>query len=237
VTNFGIGSLFGDEIKAFTGRDLRIESVATNQGVHIAHVLNATFIPPINDLPGWNVVRNITADRLNFYRSFNNRISAAWIGNEERRGRKERIVPQLPFFKFRKHTNMSELLEISAVSSSNLKGRGLITRLSEISAEERLAEVERLSETVHRIQARRDRISLNIDTLDSISGIVDYINGFGLFPFKSSYNIAQLIIETGRKNRKFDRIIARIEEDMLPKKDHDISFLTKVHRIAELDLS
>lgn len=238
ITNFGLGSVFNEEIRGFTGRDYFIEAVSVTQGVHIAHVLNATFIPSTEDLIGWNVVRNLTADRLNFYRSFNSRISAAWIGNEGRKIKRDKILPPVPIFDFHKHTDIHEIMDVSELSSVTRKGRALLSRLSDLPVEERFAEVEKLGKAAYKIGAKRSRRSFALDNLDGLASLIDYVSGLGLFPFKSAFSISNNILNACRKNKRFDLLMDSIEQDIKIKgKNEDLDFLTKVNRVAEISAS
>jgi hypothetical protein len=118
VAAFSQGSIFAEQVHAATGRDFRLEALVTSDEVHTAHVLNATLIPPMQEMRGWIEPRRLVGDRLNFYRSFNSRIAAAWAVNERRKEERVRIIPPLPLFNLHPRASIDDLIAATSLGST-----------------------------------------------------------------------------------------------------------------------
>lgn len=235
---FGQGRLLGDQLQRVTGRDVRLEALATSDGIHIAHALNATFIPPSEEMQGWIEPRRIVGGRLNFYRSFNKRIAAAWADNERRREEKIRLLPPIPVFEFNRHAKVGDLMRVTSYESTRRKGRALLARLSELPAEERQAEIDRLSRELYELGARREKRQMLLDTADNLKEVGAAVMDITLFPVRSAWNLVQAALRVGRRIPALDNFIDDLQHDMTPQqfRNSDLDFLSKIERVAELRL-
>jgi hypothetical protein len=236
IGSFGPGSILGEQLSRITGRDLRLESLMTTDQVLIAHTLNATYIPPIEDLNGWILPRRIVADRLNFYRSLNSRVAADWAATERHREQRIRVLPAIPILEFEKHATIEDLLAVSSYPSARRKARSLLARLSELPAEEREGEVARLSAELYRLGARRTRNRMILDTSDAVQNLAAALMHVGLFPLMSCWQLLNVLVRLGRRIPSLDRILDGLEQDLLPSesRNSDLDFLSKVERVAQL---
>lgn len=233
---FGAGALLGDQLQRVTGRDFQLEALATSTGVHIAHILNATFIPPLEEMKGWILPRRIIGDRLNFYRSFNTRIIAAWASNERRREEKIRVLPPIPVFEFNRHAKVADLIKATTFQSTRRKGRSLLARLSELPPEERQAEIDRLSTEHYERHARKERRIMYLDTIDDLVEVGAAFAGGGLAPIRNAWNLVQMFSRVARRIPAIDAFIDDLEHDLTPQRfrNEDLAFLSKIERVAEL---
>lgn len=62
--------------------------------------------------------RRIVGDRLNFYRSFNSRIAAAWAVSERRKEERRSILPPVPLFDFHHRASIDDLIAATSLGST-----------------------------------------------------------------------------------------------------------------------
>lgn len=238
IGSFGQGKLLGDQLQRITSRDLRLEAFAVSDGVHIAHAFSSTLIPPLDEQHGFTVLRRIVGERLNFYRSFNARITAAWAENERRREEKVRLLPAIPVFEFDRHASVGDLISLTSYQSTRRKGRALLSRLSQLPLEERALEVERLSNELYELGVRKERRAMLLDTLDDLKEVGAAALDITLAPVRSVWNITKAVLRVGRKIPAIDNFMDDLERDTLPSRyrNSDLDFLSKIERVAELRL-
>ena len=235
VNAFGQGRLLSDELKRITGQDVELEALIFSEGVHIAHALNATFIPPTNDIPGWVEPRRIIGDRLNFYRSFNTRVVAAWAVSERLRETRIRVLPPIPLFKFSRFMKLEHLLNLTRYRSDRRKGRALISRLSELPLEERQAETDLLAQKLYEHGAKNIGKFLTFDTIQDAKEVGTYAFGSSTLPITSMWRLFGKLITDPRGNPTFDSFLDILERDLnFWGSNEDIDFLAKIERVAEL---
>lgn len=236
VANFSQGSILSDELKSALGNDYELEAVATSVGVHVAHTLNATLIPPTKEMAGWLEPRRIVGDRLNFYRSFNRRIAASWAENERRKERRVRILPPIPLFDFTKRAPIEDLIAATSLSSTRRQGRALVTRLAELPANQREAAMDRLCQEFYDLGVRRGRRSLVVDSASDIVDIASTAMSVSMLPIKGAWATLQRALALARKVPALDSLVDALEQDMndLRGRNSDLDFLSKVNRVAEL---
>ena len=231
---FSPGKLLGEQLQRITSRDLELEALVTADAVQIAHTLDATHIPPTEEMEGWLWPRRVIGDRLNFYRSFNTRIAAAWAASERQREERIRVLPPIPLFEFNRHAKIADVVRLSSYESDRRKARGLVGRLSGLPADERQAEIERLSKELYDYGMRKEKRAMIFDTFDNIKEVGAAVAGKALLPVRSAWGLVKLIIELGRRAPALDRFIDDLEHDMKPSRNDDIHFLSKIERVAEL---
>ena len=115
-----------------------------SEKVHIGHALNATVFPAREEPEGLQRLANAMGDALNFFRSFNIRIAAAWVGNVERKEAGRQLLPPLPLFEFDPAIPIEEILAAADRPVMRNRGRALFTRLVDMTDEQRFAEIEKL---------------------------------------------------------------------------------------------
>lgn len=233
---FGPGKLLGQQLQRITKRDLQLEALVTTDGVHIAHALNSTFIPPLQDMEGWLPPRRAVGNRLNFYRSFNTRIASAWAASERKRDEGIRILPPIPLFEFDRHAKLSDLVARTTYESTRRKGRGLVSRLSDLPEDERQREMDRLAGELYEYGIRKERRTMVFDNIDNAKEVGLAIADVTLFPVRSAWGLVKAILDVGRKISVIDNFIDDLEHDLTPKRyqNDDLDFLSKIERVAEL---
>lgn len=235
IAPFSQGAILAKELKAATGRDFDLEALMTSDGVHVAHVLNATFIPPLADVGGWIGPRKIVGDRLNFYRAFTPSMASSWAENERRKQQAARVLPPVPLFDFERRAPIEDLIAITSGSSVRRKGRALVARLSEMPEDEREAEIDRIAQEFYEFGACRDRWTLRIDTFNDLLDIAVEVAGQSIFPFKSAWSLLMRCVNLARRAPALDALADTIEENLDRKlgRNSDLDFLSKVSRVAE----
>lgn len=232
LARFNLGTILGEELQAATGRDVRLEALMTSDAVHIAHALNATYIPPLKEMEGWLEPRRIIGQRLNFYRNFNGCVAAVWAQNERRKELRQTILPPLPLFEFDRYACIDEIISLTSLSSTRRKGRSLVTRLSELAPDARSAEIERLGRELRDLGGRRSRRSLNLDTASAALDVVVAAAGIAVPPIPSAW----ILLKRLAGSRMFDKLRDAVEQDLNKARgqNSDLDFLSKVDRVAEL---
>lgn len=234
------GSIFAELYKREHGKEVLIEGDMFGQAVHIAHALNATYIPHgphAEYVQSWIEPMRLFGDRLNFYRSFNTRIAAAWAVNERRKAEERAIVlPPVPVVRFNKWASIDHILEYTSWPSDRRKARSLIGRLADLPEGERLTESERLQQELFEFDIAQDRRQKTIQWLDSGSGLVAYAIGLNLPPFFAGSFLLSQLLQAARKLPKMDRLIDAIESVISPasQPNEDLHLLSKISRVATL---
>lgn len=233
---FSAGGVFAEQYEAATGRDVTLEALATSDAVHVAHALNATLIPPTQEMEGWLAPRRLIGDRLNFYRSFNSRIAAAWAVNERRKEARVGILPPVPLFSFHPRAKIDDLVAATSFGSVRRKGRAVMTRLCDLPPEERAAEIDRLAQEVYDLGGRRERRNLIVDSLSDGIDVVGLISSASIWPLKAMWNLLNGSLDLARRAPALDGFIDAIEQDLREQfgRNADLDFLSKVSRVAEL---
>jgi hypothetical protein len=236
VPVFSQGHVLAAEIKSTLHRDVELEALATTVEVHVAHALNATLIPPTQEMAGWVTPRRIVGDRLNFYRAFNGRIAAAWAVNERRKEAQVRVLPPLPLFKFKRQAPIRDLIAFTALGSTRRQGRALVNRLSGLPIEEREAEMERLGQELYDLGARAARRKLVLDNLSNAKDILALILKIKTLPIKSGLGLLATCLALARRIPALDQLADVLEQDFNAQigRSSDLDFLSKVERVAEL---
>jgi hypothetical protein len=236
VAAFSQGTILAGQIRVASGRNFDLEAIVTNNAVHIAHVLNATFIPPSKEMAGWIEPRRIVADRLNFYRSFNTRIAASWAANERRKEEQVPIVPAIPLFDFHPRAPLKDLIAATSFGSVRRKGRAMMTRLSQLPPEDRRLEIDRLCQEMYELGGRRARRSFIVDSLSDGMDIGSTIWSASLPPIRPMWHFLKRTVELARRAPALDRVIDAIEQDLRDQlgRNSDLDFLSKISRVAEL---
>jgi hypothetical protein len=230
---FGLGSFVSKNIKRLANRDIELEALVLSERVHLGHALSATVFPARNEPEGHTALMNVIGDGLNFFRSFNTRIAAAWVGNEDRKAAGVSILPPIPLFEFETDIPIEEFESTVAFTSTRTKGRALFNRLAGMPNEEREEEISRLSEAMRRYSAKRDFL-LSFENFDTAISLGALITGLAYPPVAGLKTLAQQLREFGRKNKLVDKLIQSVEADMLRSfgKNQDLDFLSRISRVA-----
>lgn len=235
VSAFGQDEILAENFKSRTGRDLRLEMMGPGYQTHLAHALNATVIPALDQPANWIWIYRTIGDRLNFYRSFNTRIAAAWAANERRKEEKRIVVPPLPVFEFDADTRIDEFIEATSLGSTRRKGRALLTRLADLPVEERQGEVAKLATQARRFRGREAGL-FSLESLEDAGPLTDLVVGTAAPPYFAMRNLIRRIVSYRDRSASFDRIMDAIERELNPltRKNEDLDFLSKIDRVAQL---
>jgi len=219
------------------GTDLEFLSYALSERVQIGHALRATVLPGLDDIDSFLTVMKLQGDLLNFYRAFNTRYAAAWIGEQRRKQIQGITMPAMPLFEFPSDVPIDEFLDAVSLPSTQDKGRALMDRLALVSPEARVEEVAKLDRDLRRKQARENGHLLNFESADEAWSILSAVTGIVAFPpVLAARSWAKRIREIARKNRNFDRFIQAIEADIANSlgTTQDLDFLSRIDRVARL---
>lgn len=233
IAAIGLAPFIARQFKQHAGKDIQLETLVISERVHIGHALNATVFPGRHEPPGLVTLMNIMADALNFYRSFNTRVAASWVGNEDRKAAGKLAMPALPLFEFDPRVPLAEFLDATRFASTRSKGRALFGRLSELSDEQRDAEIERLeTELRKRLRASETLISFeNLDTLASIGSVLFQV----VYPPLAGLRaLGSQLKEAARKFPAIDRLIDDLAQDLFSTsvENREIDFLSRINRVA-----
>ena len=232
IAAFGVGHLLEEQAEEATNRkiDLQSQSVPT----HLAHALNATLIPEFGQADSELAVCRAIGDGLNFYRSFNSRIAAAWVGNEERKEERKALVPALPLFEFDPDVPLSEIIEASSRPSVRRKGRALLNRLSGLNPQEVDSEIGRLDQELRRLKARKEGV-FSLEALDEAATVAEWAAD-PFPPLFTMFKLLRRVLDAARRSPAIDRLIDAISQDVHPSvlRNEDLDFLSKVDRVAVL---
>jgi hypothetical protein len=168
---FGPGKLLGEQPHRITGRDVQLEALVTADGPQIAHTLNATHIPPTNEIEAGSCLGERSVTASTFYRSFNARIAAAWAASERQQEERIRVLPPIPLFEFDRHAKIADVVRLSSYESDRRKARDLVTRLSARPVDEPQTEIERLSKELYEYGLQKEKCALIFDTFDNIKEV------------------------------------------------------------------
>lgn len=139
-------------------------------------------------------------------------------------------------FDFERHASLDHILHFTRSASLRRKGRGLITRLSELPEDQRAGEIERLSNELFHQGLKRDRRSFVIEGLSDIVDVGGAVAGLPVPPLKSGVGLWNLLRVSARSVRVLDSFFDQLEQDgpAKLKGDDELDFLSKVSRVATL---
>lgn len=229
----GLADLLSARLQAKSGLDVELETRIFSEAVHIGHALNATVFGPLNEPPAFTQLKCWIGRHLNFHKNFNEQSSAMWLKNEERLASGKDMLPTIPLFDFDKLVSIQEILEDSALGSVRSRGRGLYTRLANLSSEERSGEIERLNELLRKRARRQSKQEIALDIADIGISVVDLIIGLFVPPVSAIGRFSKPLIERARGNRRVDSVIMKLEDKMkITTESQDLEFLSRVSRVA-----
>lgn len=237
--SMGQGPAFAETYKRLSNKEVDLEAGSFGSHIHIAHMLDATYIPHTphdSYVSTWIRPMRLMGERLNFYRSFNTRIAAAWAVNERRKEERRFVLPPVPLFEFWQGASLNEILEISSTPSSRRKGRALISRLASLSPDEQVAEIGKLQidlqDKPHLLKALGEKSLL----LDAAIGVGAYLADANLFPLVPTLTLLKKVLECARRAPALDAVIDEIESALRQHigSNEDISFMSKIDRVAYL---
>lgn len=235
----GQGQLFSKIFERARGKEVGLEATYFGQSMHIAHMLDATFVSHRDDsgyVDSWIGPARAMGDFMNFYRSLNSRIAPAWIGNERRKVDRHSIFPAIPLIDFHDSVTFQEILDISNGSATRFRGQGLISRLSQLPIDERERELESLNSEYAKIKSKRLGAKSKILIADAIVGVGTYALDLSLFPIVPALTLLTIALKTARKAPSLDVIISEIELTFEEQtgKNSDLTFASKISRIADI---
>jgi hypothetical protein len=234
IPPIGMGPFFATFIEKIGKKDLKLESLIISEKVHIGHALNATVFPPREEPEGLHRLANAMGDCLNFFRSFNTRIAAAWVGNVERKEAGKLLLPPLPLFEFDPAIPIEEILAATDRSVMRNRGRALFGRLADMTEEQRAVEIQNLNTALRRYGQPSGVISL--DNLDTGISVASIAYGFAYPPLAGLQALGRQLIDLGRKYPAVDKLLEAIQVDLFPAggKKRELDFLSSISRVATL---
>ncbi|KQQ85656.1 hypothetical protein [Aureimonas sp. Leaf324] len=233
-----VGADFQRSYERLSGKTLSGEASYFGRGVHLAHALDATFVPAwpgeASFVDSWISPMRLMGDRLNFYRSANDRIAAAWAANERRKEERRIILPPIPIIEMRPDVGIDEILHFTSVDRR--KGRALITRLADLPEDMRQAEVERLSHDLAELEVQRAKIARRINRLDAGVSIGAWYLNISTFPILPMFNVLAKALQYARTVPALEAFLDEIESAFGEKvgQNQDLTFLSKVSRVGKL---
>jgi hypothetical protein len=237
VPSLNLGSSFAAQIKQATGRDLALECLMLSIPVHVAHALKATLIAPLNQPNGWSFLSELMAQRLNFYRSFDTRIAAAWVGNEMRKEERRWLLPGIPLFDFDSEVSLRDIVAATRGLSTRRAGRALVARLADLSGDKQQAEIRELVCKFRGELGGQENKQLVLDSLKEGSSLVTDVL-VGIPVLGALFFLLKLLheaLEIGRGKYAICDILAEYLQEMTPagmRRDPDLDFLSKVSRVG-----
>jgi hypothetical protein len=229
VLGFGVGHFLAPPLSR-----LEAELLLRSERVHVGHALRATVFPFKGEAEEYSSLMNVMGNALNFYRSYNTRIAAAWVGNEKRREARVGIMPALPLFEFDPDVPIQEFHEATALGSTRTKGRALFSRLAELPSKLRQEEIQRLSAELRKQKARESGHLVSFETLEDVSPVIELAGGIAAPPFFAAKNVIQRIREVCRRNKNIDQLVQKVEADLFSSvgSNQDLDFLSRIDRVA-----
>jgi len=234
ILPIGMGPFLATLIEKIGKKDLQLESLMVSERVHIGHALNATVFPPREEPEGLHRLANVMGDALNFFRSFNVRIAAEWVGNVERKEAGKRLLPPIPLFEFDPAIPIEEILAATDRPVMRNRGRALFSRLADMTEERRLEEIESLN-TALRHYGRAGGI-ISLDTLDTGISLASVALGFIYPPVAGLRSLGKQLVNLTRRNPAVDKLIEDLQSDLFPagREKRELDFLSSINRVAFL---
>ncbi len=229
-----LGRAIAAQIKAIRGIDLELEFSIFSETVHLGHALNATVYPRLDQSEGEVNLMSMIGGDLNFHRGFNTAIAATWAANERRRADGVTVMPALPLFDF-EHVPIAEFLADTRLGSTRRSGRALMSRLSDLSGEQREDEVRRLVDELRRLERNQGQQLLNFDTVDTGISLAAIMASFTYPPIAGLLGLSKPIVERLRKAPAIDRFVDDFLTDAQPLtgRSPDLGFLSRIKRVAQ----
>lgn len=237
IEPYGQGGQFAEAWKrhhADSKLDPSLEAYTFGHDIHMAHALGATFLPHGNGddyVNSWILPMQLMGDRLNFYRAFNDKYAAVWAQNERLKMENQQgLLPPVPLFKFNRQAPIKDIDAFTS-TSTRLKGRSLVGRLSNLPFEARMIEIERLQQELYAFQRTQDHRRERWSWLETCAGFVP-----GIDTFASGLVLLKKVAEFAKRSPTLDILITEIEQSLTPKQgqNDELVFLDRISRVAWL---
>ena len=230
-----LAQILAEAVQSATKADVALEAMVSSERVEIGHALDATVFGALDEPGAVMPLATVLGRELNFYRSFNTALAAAWVGNERRRAEGVQVVPSIPLFEFDPKVPISEVLADSALQSTRTKGRALFARLADLPVEARSAEIDALAARLRNIGRRRD-VLLSFDNLDTVVSLGSVFASFAYPPLAGLAHFARPVLERLRRVPSIDRLLQAFEQDSDAAfgSNQDLNFLSRIDRVAQL---
>jgi hypothetical protein len=230
----GVAENISEIIQKKTGKDASFDLMMLSEKVHIAHAINATAFPMHQELLPWVAVSNAMADRLNFYRSFDTEIAAAWVGNVERKEQGKRILPPLDLLSFDANAPILDILEATNRVGMRNRARGLFSRLAEMDEPAREAEIKEINAALRKFGKPAGIISL--DNVDTAAALASLAWTFAYPPVMGLYHVGTQLIDLASRIPAVEKFVEDVRNDLFPKgaKKRELDFLSRISRVATL---
>jgi len=237
VLPIGLGPHLGLLIKKLTGKDLDLEAVMVSEKVHIAHAIGATAFPMRQEPVGLHNIANSIGDALNFFRSFNTNVAAAWAANVERKKQGKVLLPPLPILEFDRAASMRDVLEATERPVMRNRAQALFSRLADMPEERRAKEIDELNAALRRFGKPAGIMSL--DTVDTAVSVAATAYSFVYPPVAGLMHIGAQLLELGRRNPSLDKFMEDLSSDLFPgrERQRELDFLSRISRVATLKTS
>lgn len=237
LMSFSQGHVFGEELERVKGQDAKLEAMMFGMDVHIAHALKATLIPASGVpslIPSWIRPMQFMGERLNFYRGLNSKILPVWAEHHRRPiEKKQLILPPVPLVDFRADVSAADVIELSETSFDRYGARSIIGRLSDISEDNRHAEIQRLNSDFKQYESRKKTIEGLTLGFDVVATAGMYMNGISL---PIGFSLLSLIKALSAKTPLLTPLCEELNYALseTPLKDAELDFMSKINRVAEI---
>lgn len=231
-----LAQILAEAVRSATKADLALEAIVVSERVQIGHALDATVFGALDEPGAVTPLMAVLGRELNFYRSFNTALAAAWVGNERRRAEGVQVMPPIPLFEFDPKVPIAEVLADSALRSTRAKGRALFARLADLPAEARGAEIDALAARLRNAGRRRKDAVLSFDNLDTALSLGSLFASFVYPPVAGLAHLARPLVERLRRVPSIDRMVQAVEQDTVAAfgSNQDLDFLSRIDRVAQL---
>ena len=225
--------LLSDGIKEMSGVDVALETYVLGEPVHIGHTLNATVFGPIDERTVYYRLKSLLGAHLNMHRNFTPEAASSWIENELRKQNGTELLPAIRMFEFDRRVPIREILKVTSIRSTQIRGRSLYTRLSELNGAEREKEIEKLDTEMRKLSTRKSGWLIGLESVDTVVSFASVTGGFYWLPFIGLYNLGTRTLEGLRRNKKIDDMMSNLEDRIVKDPQRkELDFLSRIERVA-----
>lgn len=243
----GVNELFKKSLNKITGKDLTLELTMTSQNIHLANALNSTLFPAfLYDKKGKPKLfeapfANIMGNFLNFYKYATKEKLHSYTSIENLKLSNQQLISPIDIFEVNTYIPFEEFETYTSSVTTRNRLNVLFNKLSNLSPEERSAEIKKYNEFVTEFQKKNKLKLILSDISNDIWGLT--------IPTVLTGNMLPLIIFSIFNSNLFKGILARTdlykkvqsEVDSLNNYINaqagelsDVDILSQINRVAKL---
>ena len=245
--HIGVNQIIQKPISRITQKDLSLEFMMFSKNVHLANALNATYFPSFLYTPSGKIqsldsqYSRLIGDFLNFYKYATPTNYKSFQDLEETKHKVKNFISPIDIFDINTYIPFDEFEEYTSSQTTRNAVRVLFDRLSNMTIEEREAEIKKYNQKIKELDSKQSIKLLLSDGIQDIFGnaitMLFSINPILLF-FLTILNSGTIkgLIQRAESYKTIQRLVKSMNNCINAQHGElsDIDILSQISRVARL---